>query len=247
MPEAEARQHRLSQSDARVSVGWIEGLALDEFSRGARSAKGVFRAAASLLGDVRCLHARGIIHRDIKPSNIVVTAEGELRLIDFDVAAYRGARSTWPGREDVRIGTLPYSAPEQILDPATATYEAADIFSLGVVLYEMLTGRIPFPMTDDEDEEAYRARLPSEEPVAPTFYRPDLALQIEAVLLKAMSRNPAARHASVAELRDELEAAFGAAWAVGDPEPRTDASRALTPILLIVPLVPLALWLFFSS
>lgn len=158
----------------------------------------------------RC-HARGVIHRDIKPSNIIVTEDGGLRLIDFDVAAYRGARSTIPGHEDVRIGTLPYSAPEQILDPATATYETADLFSLGVVIYEMLTGRIPFPMTDDEDEEEYRARLPSEDPVPPTVYRPDLAPEIEAVLLKALRRDPAARHQSVAELRADLEAAFRAA------------------------------------
>jgi serine/threonine protein kinase len=201
----------------------------------------------SLLASVERCHARGIIHRDIKPSNIIVTEGGELRLIDFDVAARRGARSPWEGHEDVRIGTLPYSAPEQILDPATATYEAADIYSLGVVLYEMLTGRIPFPMTDDEDEEAYRARLPFEQPVPPTVYRPDLSPEIEAVLLKAMRRDPAARHASVAELRAELEAAFGAAGACIDPEPRADASRAPTSILLIVPLVSLALWLFLTG
>ncbi|WP_420129482.1 serine/threonine-protein kinase [Longimicrobium sp.] len=192
-------------------------------------------------------HARGIIHRDIKPSNIIVAANGELRLIDFDVAARRGARSAWEGQEDVRIGTLPYTAPEQILDPATATYEAADIYSLGVVLYEMLTGRIPFPMTDEEDEEEYRARLPFADPVPPTVYRPDLFPEIEAVLLKAMRRDPAARHASVAELRAELEAAFSAAGAGDTPEPRADASRAVMSILLIVPLVSIAAWLFLSS
>ncbi|HEY0015340.1 MAG TPA: serine/threonine-protein kinase [Longimicrobium sp.] len=224
---------------------WIAGVTLRESDRAGRaSVPEALTGMIRLMDDVEALHARGIIHRDIKPSNIIVTADGELRLIDFDVAVQRGARSTLPGHEDVRIGTLPYSAPEQILDPATATYEAADIYSLGVVLYEMLTGRIPFPMTDDEDEEEYRARLPFADPVPPTAYRPDLAPQIEAVLLKAMRRDPAARHASVAELREELEAAFGA---VGDPEPRANASRAPTSILLIVPLVPLALWLFLSG
>lgn len=202
----------------------------------------------SLCDAVAHCHARGIIHRDIKPSNIIVTADGGLRLIDFDVAAKRGARSTLPGHEDVRIGTLPYSAPEQILDPATATYETADIYSLGVVLYEMLTGRIPFPMTDHETEEEYRARLPFEEPVPPTTYRPDLAPEIEAVLLKAMRREPAARHHSVAELRVELEAAFRAAGLEIDPEPpQSDASRGLTSLFLIVPLVLVAGWLFLSS
>lgn len=191
----------------------------------------------------RC-HARGIIHRDIKPSNIIVTEDGELRLIDFDVAARRGARSAWPGREDVRIGTLPYSAPEQVLDPATATYETADIFSLGVVLYEMLTGRIPFPMTDDENEEAYRARLPFAAPVPPTVYRPDLAPEIEAVLLKVLRRDPAGRHQSVAELRAELEAAFRAAGMGVRAD--DDAGRRWLPSLLMAPLIGLLGWIFLA-
>jgi serine/threonine protein kinase len=201
-----------------------------------------------LLWTVENCHGRGIIHRDIKPSNIIVTETGELRLIDFDVAAYRGARSTLPGYEDVRIGTLPYSAPEQILDPATATYETADIYSLGVVLYEMLTGRIPFPMTDDEDEEEYRARLPFEEPVPPTAYRPDLAPEIEAVLLRAMRRDPSERQQSVAELRTELEAAFRAAGVPVDPRSAASLLRRATPVLLLAPLLlSLLAWLFFAA
>jgi len=202
-----------------------------------------------LVSAVAQCHARGIIHRDIKPSNIIVTESGELRLIDFDVAARRGARSAWEGREDVRIGTLPYSAPEQIIDPATATYETADIYSLGVVLYEMLTGRIPFPMTDDEDEEAYRARLPFEEPIPPTAYRPDLAPEIEAVLLKAMRRDPATRHTSVAELRTELEAAFSMAGVdlVDGPSTTPPVIFQRWPILLIGALVPLIAWIIVST
>jgi serine/threonine protein kinase len=198
-----------------------------------------------LVEAVRQCHSRGIIHRDIKPSNIIVTEDGRLRLIDFDVAAPRGARSMRPGHEDVRIGTLPYSAPEQIIDPATATYETADIYSLGVVLYEMLTGRIPFPMTDDEDEEEYRARLPFEEPVPPTAYRPDLTPEIEAVLLKAMHRDPAARHQSVAELRAELEAAFRAAG-IG-PESDAPIVSRRWPLLLLAPLLPLIGWIFAGT
>ncbi|HEX2095274.1 MAG TPA: serine/threonine-protein kinase [Longimicrobiaceae bacterium] len=194
----------------------------------------------------RC-HAHGIIHRDIKPSNILLMEDGNARLIDFDVAAYRGARSTLPGYEDVRIGTLPYSAPEQILDPATATYETADIFSLGVVLYEMLTGRIPFPMTDDESEEEYRARLPFADPVPPRTYRPDLPAEIEAVILRAMARDPAARHQSVAELREHLEAALRAA----EPPPLHDAPLPRREILLWaglgLALAALLAWIFAGA
>jgi serine/threonine protein kinase len=203
-----------------------------------------------LLTAVAHCHAHGIIHRDIKPSNIMLTDDGGVRLIDFDVAAERGARSSLAGFEDVRVGTLPYSAPEQILDPPTATYETADIYSLGVVLYEMLTGRIPFDLEDGEDEEAYRARLPFTAPVPPSTYRPDLPREIEAVILKSMARDPAARHQSVAELRAELEAAFCASEAADSVEPEP---VRLVPVprrraaLLLLPLVPLLAWLFLSA
>ena len=219
----------------------IEGARLSEFRL--PLADDGMAGVIQLLDDVARCHARGIIHRDIKPSNIIVTETGALRLMDFDVAAYRGARSTWPGREDVRIGTLPYSAPEQILDPATATYETADIFSLGVVLYEVLTGRLPFPMTDDESEEEYRARLPFEAPVPPTAYRPGLAPELETVLLKAIRRDPADRHPSVAELRMELEAAFGVHGA-GAPASRLPHIIHHPFTLLLI--VAAGAWLFRS-
>ncbi|HEX2203000.1 MAG TPA: serine/threonine-protein kinase [Longimicrobium sp.] len=209
------------------------------------------RILLQLLDAVEHCHAHGVIHRDLKPSNVLFTEEGELRLIDFDVAAYRGARSTIPGYEDVRIGTLPYSAPEQILDPATATYEAADIHALGVVLYEMLTGRIPWEMRDGEDEEAYRARIPFEDPVPPSAHRPDLPREIEAVILRALRRDPAARHSSVAELRAELEAAFRAAGAVlEDAGPVSSETQRAVPRrlpLLLLPLLPLLAWLVLSA
>ena len=212
---------------------------------------------------VEHLHAHGIIHRDIKPSNVFVTDDGEVKLIDFGSAAERGARSSLAGYEDVRVGTLPYAAPEQILDPSTATYETADIYSLGVVLYELLTGEIPYPMRDAEDEEAYRARIPFEHPIPPRAYRPDLSAEIEAVILKALRRDPASRHASVAELREELEAAFRAAEApsreslASDPVAGGDTvafERSPAPMaagrwaaVLLLPLLPLLAWLFLTT
>lgn len=202
-----------------------------------------------LLEAVEHCHAHGVVHRDLKPSNVLFTDDGEVRLIDFDVAAYRGARSTIPGHEDVRIGTLPYSAPEQILDPATATYETADIYALGVVLYEMLTSRIPWEMRDGEDEEAYRARLPFEEPVPPTAYRPGLSPEIEAVILKALRRDPAARQQSTAELRAELEAAFRAAGVGPGDADDVPFHRSLPTShrLLLVLLLSLLAWLVLRA
>lgn len=214
-----------------------------------------------LLAAVEHLHAHGIIHRDIKPSNVLITDDGEVKLIDFGSAAERGARGSLAGYDDVRVGTLPYSAPEQILDPATATYEAADIYSLGVVLYEMLTGEIPFPMRDGEDEEAYRARIPFEHPMPPREYRPDLSPEIEAVILKALRRDPAARHASVAELRAELEDAYrpvepraaesthpSGAMDIDPVRAETiDIDRGRRAALLFLPLLAVLAWLFLAA
>ncbi|HET6228756.1 MAG TPA: serine/threonine-protein kinase [Longimicrobiaceae bacterium] len=208
---------------------------------------------SSLCNGVESCHRSGIVHRDIKPSNIFLTDGGGLRLMDFSVAADRGATSMLEGYEDVRIGTLPYSAPEQILDPATATYETADIYSLGVVLYEMLTGHIPYYLHDGEDEEAYRLRVPFEAPVPPSAYRPELAPELEAVILKAMSRDPADRHQSVAELRDEVEAAFRAS-AAREAEPVAETpvlapakARRVLPWLALVPLPALLAWIFLAG
>ncbi|HEU0051671.1 MAG TPA: serine/threonine-protein kinase [Longimicrobium sp.] len=212
--------------------------------------RGSSRLRYSIFLAVEHCHAHGVIHRDIKPGNIFVEDDGQVRLIDFGVAAERGARSSLAGYEEERVGTLPYAAPEQILDPATATYEAADIHSLGVVLYELLTGRIPWEMREDEDEEAYRARLPFEEPVPPSAYRPELPTEIEAVVLKAIHRNSARRHQSVAELRTELEAAFRAAASV---DPATTASHAAgvarrwPALLTLAALLPLLAWILLSA
>lgn len=198
-------------------------------------------------------HVNGIIHRDIKPDNIFLCDDGSVRLLDFGVAAERGARSSLAGYEDLRVGTLPYSAPEQILDPATATYETADIYSLGVVLYEMLTGHIPYYMREGEDEEAYRARIPFEDPVPPTVYRPDLAPELEGVILKAMSRDPADRQQSVAELRDEVEAAFRAAEAGERVSTNQSAAapvperRRAWPWFALLPLAAVLAWVIITG
>ncbi len=125
------------------------------------------RIVAQLAGTLSRLHARGIVHRDVKPSNVLFTARGELRLADFGVAARIGSRGTLGDEwDELRAGTPPYAAPEQW--PATSAHPAADVYALGVVLYELLTARHPWEPLAGEDDESFASRIRDEPPISPS-------------------------------------------------------------------------------
>lgn len=155
------------------------------------------RIIAELADVLSRLHARGIVHRDVKPSNVLFTARGELRLADFGVAARIGSRGTLgDGWEELRVGTVPYAAPEQ---PASSAHPSADVYALGVVLYELLTGRLPWEPRADEDDEAFARRIRVEAPVAPTARGARIPLALEVLVMEALRRGPEDRPASAAE------------------------------------------------
>lgn len=157
------------------------------------------RIVSQLADALAHLHARGIVHRDVKPSNVLFTARGELRLADFGVAARTGSRGTLGDEwEELRVGTAPYAAPEQWTP--TSAHPAADVYALGVVLYELLTARLPWEPLADEDDEAYASRIRHEAPVAPSARGVHLPPALEALVLDSLRPNPADRPASAAEL-----------------------------------------------
>ncbi len=174
-------------------------------------------AAVRLLGQVAdaldTAHAAGLIHRDVKPENILVSGDGRHAfLTDFGVTKTLDGRTalTRTGR---LVGTLDYISPEQIRgEPAEP---ASDVYALGAVLYESLTGSIPFPR--DSDAAVLYAHL-SDLPPAVTERRPDLPPGFDHVVTRALAKEPAARYRSAGELMDSAaEAAAAAGTALDVP------------------------------
>ncbi|HEY3321186.1 MAG TPA: serine/threonine-protein kinase [Planctomycetota bacterium] len=148
------------------------------------------------------MHSRPekVIHRDLKPDNIMLCADGSIRIMDFGIAKAGLRRITFTGFS-AALGTPDYMAPEQV--KGQRGDERTDIYSLGAILYETLTGKVPFD--GDNPHAVMNSRLIGD-PVAPRQINPDLSPQIEELVLHAMERQPAARYPSVAAMSAELKA-----------------------------------------
>lgn len=184
-----------------IVMEYVEGKTLAEIIRssGPLEIISAVRIAADVCGGLHLAHKKGIIHRDVKPANIALTATGQTKVMDFGIAraASDGAQVTQTG---MIIGTAGYFSPEQAQGkPVDAR---SDVYSVGVVLYEMLTGVVPFK---GESPVAVAYKHVTEDPVSPRELAGDLSPDLEAVVMKALAKNPDNRYQSAEEMRLDLE------------------------------------------
>jgi beta-lactam-binding protein with PASTA domain/tRNA A-37 threonylcarbamoyl transferase component Bud32 len=157
------------------------------------------RLAAEVAHALAAAHARGIVHRDVKPGNILVSSDGRVKVTDFGIArAWADARLTLPG---VTLGSVHYFSPEQALGEQATP--ASDIYSLGIVLYELLTGKRPWE--GDNAAAVAMARISAPPPLV-SDVRPSVPPVLEAIDRKALSPDPAARYPSADAMASALEA-----------------------------------------
>ncbi|MBI3914480.1 MAG: protein kinase [Chloroflexi bacterium] len=184
---------------------------------------GIIRPVADALAYA---HTQGVLHRDIKPSNIMIANDGHVYLTDFGLARMAQAGESTLS-QDMLIGTPQYISPEQAKGEPVS--ERSDIYSLGVVLFEMLTGRVPF--NADTPYSIIHDHIYSPLPM-PRAINPALSPEIERVLLRALAKEPAARYAAAAELLTAFEQAVAAmppAPVALPPRGKSATLRAVAP------------------
>ena len=184
------------------SMRLVEGDHLDEVvSGGPVSPRRAAELIAKVARTVHYAHEHGILHRDIKPGNILLDANGEPHLTDFGLARLVERGSTVTRTQEV-MGTPSYMAPEQAVGNNAAVGSATDVYGLGVVLYELLTGQLPF--AGETSYETIRLLLDSE-PRQPRSWNKKIDRDLSDICLKCLEKNPRYRYASALALAEDLE------------------------------------------
>jgi serine/threonine-protein kinase len=192
---------RLDNGQPFLVMEYVDGKPINEFAAalGIRQKIALFLKVCSA---VSYSHRNLVVHRDIKPSNILVSTEGEPKLLDFGIAKMldvaRDAATT-----GMRMLTPDYASPEQALGGTIST--ATDIYSLGAVLYHLLTSRAPHEF-EEHSPEAIRHGITAREVTRPSKWVPELKGDLEGILLTALRKDPAERYETVEQLAEDLEA-----------------------------------------
>jgi beta-lactam-binding protein with PASTA domain/predicted Ser/Thr protein kinase len=184
-----------------IVMEYVEGETLRDVLRreGRLSSERAMTLAADICGALDFSHRNGIVHRDVKPGNVMITPQGTVKVMDFGIArAVSDSAATMTSTAAV-IGTAQYLSPEQARGESVDA--RSDVYSMGCLLYELATGAPPFT-GDSPVSVAYQHVR--EDPRLPSSINPEVPAELDAILLKAMSKNPANRYQSAADMRNDL-------------------------------------------
>ena len=184
-----------------IVMEYVEGITLKEYIQRQRIVewKEAVHFVVQILRALQHAHDKGIIHRDIKPQNIILLPNASIKVMDFGIARFNRGEALSVAERGA-IGSVHYVSPEQARGDYTD--EKSDLYSVGVVLYEMLTGRLPFESDSDESVAMMQVR---EDAVRPSELNASIPVGLEQITLRAMQKNPADRYQSAAEFLLDLD------------------------------------------
>lgn len=183
-----------------IVMEYVEGITLKEYiqQQGVVNHREALFFVMQVLRALQHAHDKGIVHRDIKPQNILLLENGVIKVTDFGIARFFASETRT--MTDSAIGSVHYISPEQAR--GDVTNDKADIYSVGVMLYEMLTGKLPF---ESDNTVSVAIMQLQKDPVMPREINPQIPIGVEQIIIKAMQKNPYDRYQSAAEMLLDLE------------------------------------------
>jgi serine/threonine-protein kinase len=183
-----------------IVMEYVDGITLKEYisDRGSLDWREAINISIQVCSALAKAHSRHIIHRDIKPNNIIMTSDGVPKVADFGIA--RSVSNDTATMKTDTIGSVHYSSPEQVRGGYTD--EQSDIYSIGVTIFEMVTGKLPF---DGETPVAVALKHIQDEPPVPSSLKPGIPQALDQIILKAMAKSKQERYATMNELINDLE------------------------------------------
>jgi serine/threonine-protein kinase len=190
------------RSRVYMVMEWVEGRSLKQIieEEGKLPIDRAIRLTISICNALEYAHSQSVVHRDLKPENILIDSEDRIKLIDFGIAGQAGARRITFAKFSDTMGTPEYISPEQVKGQRGTA--RSDVYTVGVLLYEMLTGKVPF--TGDSPFVVMNERLLNN-PVPPRELNPAISPQLQEVIYRALERDPRNRYSSARDMAWDLE------------------------------------------
>lgn len=194
-----------------IIIEYIEGISLEDKLHNEKtiSVEEALKFSTQLLSALEELHSHKSYHRDIKPSNIHITTDGDIKLLDFGIVQESTDQEIT--RQGAVIGTISYMAPEILMDPSRKSDERTDIYSLGIMLYKLLTGVAPFKLTNDlnvkliDKNSALAFKIVKDIAIEPHEVEPSISAEVSHFVMKLIEKTPEDRYQKVSEALADIK------------------------------------------